>query len=260
MTKIICWNVNSVNSRLQNLIHFINEENPDILLLQELKCLPEKFPTLELEDLGYNCLINGQKTYNGVAILSKGPIEDATINIPNFKDEQARYIECITTINNKAIRVASVYVPNGQEVGSEKFSYKLSFMEALNDHLKSLLSYQEVLAIGGDFNVAPYEIDVHDPKALDGTVGFHIEERKRIHSLMNLGLYDSFRCKHPTSNEFSWWDYRAGSLQNNRGMRIDQIYLSPECMDLLSDATIYKSERLKEKTSDHAPIGCSLAL
>ncbi|MCE2993888.1 MAG: exodeoxyribonuclease III [Alphaproteobacteria bacterium] len=260
MAQIVCWNLNSVNSRLPNLLNFLTQERPDVLLLQEIKCLHEKFPNLELEDLGYNCVINGQKTYNGVAILSKGPIEDSTINLPNFTDAQARYIECVTTINNKAIRVASVYVPNGQEVGSDKFAYKLEFMEALNNHLQSVLSYQEVFAIGGDFNVAPYEIDVHDPKALDGTVGFHIEERKRIHSLMNLGLYDSFRCKHPNSNEFSWWDYRAGSLQNNRGMRIDQIYLSPEGMDVLSDATIYKSERLNHKTSDHAPIGCVLSV
>lgn len=245
--------------RLPALLNFLEEEKPSIVLLQETKCMTEKFPRLEIEERGYNILVHGQKTFNGVAILSKGPFEDSTTSIPGFEDEQARYIECLTTIDNKVIRVASVYVPNGQAVGSDKFEYKLRFLNALKTHLANLLKHEEIMAIGGDFNVAPDDIDVFDPKALDGEIGFNIEERKLIREIMNLGLHDSFRIKHPKQREFSWWDYRGSSLRTDSGMRIDQIYLSPEGTDLLQDAKIYKSERVKEKASDHAPIECTLS-
>lgn len=236
------------------LEQLIQSEKPDVILLQETKCQDEHFPRMELESYGYNIAIHGQKTFNGVAILSKGPIEDVTKGLPNFQDEQARYIECITTINGQVVRVASVYVPNGQEVGSEKFAYKLGFMKALNDHFATLLSYEELLAVGGDYNIAPEEIDVYDPKTLAKYVGFHIEERKLLRESHNLGMYDSFRAKHPGKQEYSWWDYRTKSFEQDNGMRIDHILVSPLGADKLFEANILRSYRGLEKTSDHAPI------
>ncbi len=256
MTHIACWNVNSIKSRLQNFMSFVDKYSPDIILLQELKCLEEAFPKMEIEDKGYNVIISGEKTYNGVAILSKSPIEDVSKNLPgDDQDLQARYIEGFTM----GIRVCSVYVPNGQEVGSDKFRYKLNFFDRLNEHLKALHKYDEQLVVGGDFNVAPEENDVYSPKSLEGSICFHMEERKRFRKLINNGMSDSFRILHPTKQEFSWWDYRAGAWDHNKGMRIDQILLNPRSCDRLIEAGIYNEIRGQEKASDHAPIYCKLA-
>ena len=259
MIKIVCWNVNSVKIRLSILDELVRTENPDIILLQELKCETEKFPEMEISDLGYNTAVYGQKSYNGVAILSRSPLEDVKRGLSNFEDAQARYIEAFTSIKGVGLRVASVYVPNGQEVGCDKWSYKLNFFEALIKETQTNLALEENFIIGGDFNVAPFDIDVYDPKYLDGSVGFHQKEREKIRSLMSLGMYDSFREKHEGVKEFSWWDYRAGSFQNDKGMRIDQIYTSPEATDILTEAGVLKRYRGIEKTSDHAPIFVTLA-
>lgn len=260
MIKIISWNVNSIRSRMAILEQLISEQTPDVLLLQETKCLDEKFPHLELDSFGYNIACHGQKSYNGVAIMTKGPIEDVTKGLPNFDDEQARYLECVTTINNAAIRVASVYVPNGSEVGSDKFHYKLAFLEALKQHLANNLKYQEIGLFCGDYNVAPEEIDVYDPNYLEGSIGFNMLERKAIRSIINSGYYDLFRHKHHNLQQFSWWDYRASSLQNDRGMRIDYALGTPEATAKLHDLQILKQYRDLNKTSDHAPILCELNL
>jgi exodeoxyribonuclease III len=253
--KIVSWNVNSIRSRFPVFIDFLGKYDPDIILLQEIKCETEKFPSLDIQGLGYNVAIYGQKTFNGVAILSKSPIEDIIRGVPGeFKDDQARYIECITYINGSAIRVASVYVPNGQDIDSEKFFYKLKFLERLSRHLENLLSYEEISVIGGDFNVAPEEIDVYDPDLLKGRICFNIKERKLFREILKAGYYDSFRIKHPGIQEFSWWDYRGNSFLNNHGLRIDHIIASPEAADKIVDAGVYKDIRKMEKTSDHAPI------
>lgn len=259
MALIISWNVNSIKSRLPLLERFIREHNPDILLLQEIKCIENNFPKLEIESWGYNIAICGQKTFNGVAILSKSPIEDITKKL-NHEEEQARYIECFTTIGNIGFRVASVYVPNGQEVGSDKFSQKMKFYDELNKHLNALSHYDEALVVGGDFNVAPDEIDVYDSKSLEGTIGFHIKERKWFRTILNQNsLFDSFRLINPSQQEFSWWDYRGNSWQHNKGMRIDQILVSSEAADKLTSAGIHHDIRGQEKSSDHAPIYCRFA-
>lgn len=256
--KIVSWNVNSLKMRLPILEKLIQEQNPDVILLQEVKCTNDNFPYLEIESLGYNIATHGQKTFNGVTILSRSPIEDVTKGLPGFEDEQARYIECFTNVGGVSARVASVYVPNGQSVGSDKFEYKLKFMAALESHMANIMKYEEVFVVGGDVNIAPEDIDVYDPKKMDGEIGFHIEERKALRSIMNLGFYDAYRIKHKDRQEFSWWDYRGRSLAANEGLRIDNLLISPEAVDLLSDAHILKEYRMLEKTSDHAPISCEL--
>lgn len=255
MGKIICWNINSVKSRLQILLSFLEQEKPDVMLLQETKCMNDAFPRLEIEDLGYNLALNGQKSYNGVAILSKRPIEDVVVGLPGLGNEEARYIEAITTVGDKVVRVASVYVPNGQAIGSEKFAFKMSFFKALKEHLADRYHDEEPFFIGGDFNVALDNIDVYDPKEVEGEIGFHIKEREAMREIVNLGYYDTFRARHQKLQEFSWWDYRAGSFQSNKGMRIDYVLASPEAMDICLDGAIYREVRKLDKTSDHAPIG-----
>lgn len=258
MLKIINWNVNSVRSRMPILNLLIKEHQPDVIMLQETKCTNENFPHLELESYGYNIATHGQKSYNGVAIMSKGPIEDVSCSIPNFEDDSARYIECITTIDNLTFRVASVYVPNGSDISSDKFVYKLDFIKALNEHLKTIIKFEEVILIGGDYNVATENIDVYDSNHLEGSIGFNIEERKLIRSILNNGYYDTFRYKYQDSQQFSWWDYRSKSFANNLGMRIDYILASPEAIAFLNDAQILKKYRELSKTSDHAPVLCTL--
>jgi exodeoxyribonuclease-3 len=263
--KIASWNVNSVNMRLSQLEKWLVDASPDIVLLQELKCVTEKFPYQQLEHLGYNIAVNGQKSYNGVAILSKYKLEDISFDLTEDPDNShARYIEAYISLpSNKVIRIASVYVPNGQAVGSDKFTYKLKFFDALNLHLKKLLEYDEITVIGGDFNVAPEEIDVYDPVASEGAVCFNIEERAKFRRLLNLGYNDAFRLINPQEKQFSWWDYRAGAWQKDIGLRIDHMLISPETSDLLSKSYIEKHMRdnnVNEKPSDHAPIVIELNL
>jgi exodeoxyribonuclease-3 len=256
MIKIASWNVNSVRTRLEHLQQFLANDRADIVLLQELKCTPETFPSSQIEDLGYNIAVNGQKSYNGVAILSKFPLEDISFDLSEDPDNShARYIEAITTTTDgKVIRVASVYVPNGQDVSSDKFIYKLKFLDALYIHLTKLLNYDEIVVIGGDFNVAPEDIDVYDAEASEGSICFNIQERSRFRKLLNLGFYDAFRLINKNDHEFSWWDYRAGAWQKNIGLRIDHIITSPEATDLIKNCYIEKSLRNMEKPSDHAPV------
>jgi exodeoxyribonuclease-3 len=260
MTIICTWNVNSVKARLNHLEKFVSEVNPDVILLQELKCIEEQFPYEAVENLGYNIAVSAQKSYNGVAILSKSPLEDVIKVLPgDSEDEQARYIEAFTDINGHKIRLASVYVPNGQEVGSDKFRYKLSFFKRLQGHIKDLLSYKEKLIIGGDLNVAPEDIDVYNPKSLDGSVGFHPEERSCFRTIINTGVFDAYRLFNPDRQEFSWWDYRTSGWQHNKGMRIDHLLISPEVGDSLSKVWIESKPRGWERASDHTPVLLSLS-
>lgn len=268
MIRIATWNVNSVKSRIGHLLDVLKAENaPDILLLQELKCQDDAFPYMEIEDAGYNVAVYGQKTYNGVAVLSKFPIDEVIKGLPENPlslweggNEEARYIECVISLPKTAIRVASVYIPNGQEPGSEKFKYKMAFFERLYAHIENLLQYNEMLVIGGDYNVAPAAIDVYDPKSLEGTTCFHPDERKHFRALLGLGLTDAYRAVNPQKQGFSWWDYRAGGWQHNKGMRIDHLLLSPQAADRTFACDIDLIPRDKEKPSDHTPVWCELKL
>ena len=253
--KIVTWNVNSVRARLDILIEWLREHEPDVMLLQEIKCEAHAFPLEAIEDLGYNIAIHGQKTFNGVAILSKSPLEDVQRGLSFFEeDPQARYIEAVTN----SVRVASVYVPNGQAVGTDKYAYKLVFLERLHQHLQSLLQYEEIVVIGGDYNIAPADLDVADPKAWEGDVLCSIPERKAFQALLNLGYRDGFRIDHPHEKLYSWWDYRSQAWPNDAGLRIDHLLLSPQATDRLQSTGIDKAPRGKEKASDHAPVWCSI--
>lgn len=253
--KIATWNVNSIKARLAHLLTWLGEFSPDIVLLQETKLVDEAFPRLEIEDLGYNVATVGQKTYNGVAILSKRPIEDLRTTLPGDENDlQARYIEGFTG----GLRVASIYVPNGQAVGSDKFAYKLAFLERLTTHAQSLLEFEESLILGGDYNIVPDAGDVWDPQGWAGDVLFTLEERGYFRRLLHLGLTDAFRALTPEIGRYSWWDYRAGGWPKDHGCRIDHLLLSPQAADRLLASAIDKTPRGWEKPSDHTPVWCEL--
>lgn len=262
MITIATWNVNSVKSRLTHLTDWLKQDAPDIVLLQELKCMTDAFPYEEVEALGYNLAVHGQKTYNGVAILSKFPLEDISTVFAGDPDAtQSRYVEAVISLpHNRALRVASVYVPNGQEVGCDKFDYKMAFMDALHVHMKALLQQEEIMVIGGDYNVAPEEIDVYDPLKINGSICFHPLERAKYRTYLNSGLIDAYRMRHPDSQQFSWWDYRAGAFEKNHGLRIDHLLLSPQASDLLESCDVVHRLRALEKPSDHAPVICGLQI
>ncbi len=253
--KISTWNVNSINARLEHLLNWLEQEKPDIALLQELKCTNETFPYSQIEDLGYNIAVNGQKTYNGVAILSKMPLTDIIMDFPNNPaPSEARYIEAVVNLPQSAIRVASVYVPNGQAVGSAKFELKLEFLECLKNYYQSLLLMEEIVIIGGDFNVAYAEIDVYDSSALTDSILFSLQERQALRKFIATGLVDSYRSLNPIDEGYTWWDYRANSFNKNHGIRIDYLFCSPEAAQINIKCFVSKEWREKEKASDHVPV------
>ncbi len=259
--SIATFNVNSVKARLLNLLAWLDNVRPDVVLLQELKCVDEAFPAMEIEERGYNLAVHGQKTYNGVAILSKFPLDDVIRGLAGEDgDEQARYIEAVASIPNGAIRLASAYVPNGQEVGSDKFAYKLRFYDRLRAHWQEQLKFNEIAVLGGDFNCAPAPLDVYDHAALDGSVCYHPAEREKLRALMNLGLYDAFRVANPTLQQFSWWDYRGDGYGRGHGLRIDHLLLSAMAADKLHGCLIDEEPRSQEKPSDHAPVIVTLTV
>ena len=234
---------------------WINEVNPDILLLQETKTVDNTFPKLELEELGYNLAIHGQKSYNGVAILSKFPIEDIVCGLPdNNDDEQARYIECFTG----GVRVASIYAPNGNPSNSPKFTYKLKWMDRLLLHAKNLLHNEEVVVLGGDYNVIPSDGDVYDPSSWHDDALFKTETRSSFQAIINLGYTEAFRALNKQTGMYTFWDYQKGRFQRDEGLRIDHFLLSPEAADLLNTCTIDRKPRSWTKTSDHTPVLCEL--
>jgi exodeoxyribonuclease-3 len=258
--SIATFNINSIKARLPNLLAWLDRTPVDILLLQELKCSDDQFPCLELEDRGYNLAFHGQKTYNGVAICSKFPLDDVVKGLDdNGDDEQSRYIEAVASIPGGALRLASAYIPNGQSPDSDKFQYKLKFYDRLIVHWRERLKYGEVAALGGDFNCAPEPLDVYNPQKSDGMICFHPEERWRLRALMHLGLYDAFRVKHPEKKQFSWWDYRAGAYEHGLGLRIDHILLSAPAVDRLEACEVDEFPRRQERPSDHTPVVATLA-
>lgn len=257
MFTIATWNINSIRTRLPLLLSWLKEMAPDVVLLQETKATDDQFPCDEIENLHYNISHHGQKTYNGVAILSKFPIEDVIKGIPGFEDDKARYIEAV--ING--VRIASVYVPNGMAVGSDKYAYKLDFLRHLYAHVQTVLTYDEALVLGGDFNIAPSDLDVYDPQEWHEKILCSTPEREAFRSLLYLGLTDALRTLHPQEKEiYTWWDYRGGDWQNNFGLRIDHFLLSPQAADRLKDVSVDKKVRDAEKSSDHAPVLCQLEL
>ncbi len=254
--KIATWNVNSIKARLPNVVGWLREAAPDIALLQELKCVDDAFPRMEIEELGYNVETNGQKTYNGVAILSKFPLEDVRRGLPGDEtDEQARYIEASVG----ALRVASIYLPNGNPTASEKFPYKLRWMERLHAHAKGLLEREDPVVLGGDYNVCPTDRDVYDPVGWANDALCRAESRAAFRSLLWLGYTEAFRALHPdAAKAWTFWDYQAGAWPRDNGLRIDHLLLSPLAAERLVDCQIDRGPRGLEKASDHTPIWIEL--
>jgi len=260
MVKIASWNVNSIKARMPNVLDWLSSAAPDIVLLQEIKSVEETFPALEISALGYNLAISGQKSYNGVAILSKTPLEIAHRSLPGDPDdEQARYVEAITETDAGVLRVASIYLPNGNPVASDKFPYKLAWMKRLERHARDLLALEESTILGGDYNVIPDDQDCYDPAAWAGDALFRSETRSAFRSLLNLGYTDAFRASHGEPGAYTFWDYQAGAWQKDNGIRIDHLLLSPQAADLLVESDIDRAPRGKPKASDHTPIWCGLA-
>ncbi|USO01621.1 MAG: exodeoxyribonuclease III [Alphaproteobacteria bacterium] len=253
--RIASWNINAIGARLDHLCRYLTETKTDVMLLQELKTRDETFPREPLEDIGYNLAIYGQKSYNGVAIVSKHPLDDVIRGIPDYSDENARYISAFTG----GVRVSSVYVPNGQSIDSDKYAYKMQFYAALDAHMKTLHANDEDVFIGGDFNVAPTINDIHDHTPRPDHILCSPQEQEAWRMLINSGYIDVFRALHPYDTQaFSWWDYRAGSWQYNRGYRIDQFLLNARACDRITHAGIDTHTRGWERPSDHAPIWVAL--
>jgi len=260
MTRIATFNVNSIKARMPNVLTWLDEFSPDIALFQEIKSTEETFPRMELEAAGYNIAISGQKSYNGVAIFSKTPLEVTQTRLPGDEsDEQARYIEAVTETDAGVLRVASIYLPNGNPVTTEKFAYKLGWMERLIDHAHGLLELEEAVVLGGDYNVIPQDEDCYNPDAWRGDALFRPESRAAFRRLCALGYTEAFRNFHSKSGAYTFWDYQAGRWQNDEGIRIDHLLLSPQAADLLRDCQIDTKPRAQQKASDHTPIWCELA-
>jgi len=252
--KLATWNVNSLKVRLGQLTDWLAQGKPDAVCLQETKLEDGKFPVSELEAAGYHASFCGQKTYNGVAIVSRRPLTGISTGIPGFADEQRRVIA--GTLDG--VRIVCLYAPNGQAVGSEKYGYKLRWYSALKQWLSGELARHPRLAVLGDLNVAPEDRDVHDPKAWEGQVLVSEPERAAFRELLELGLKDSFRLFDQPEKSFSWWDYRMMGFRRNAGLRIDHILLSPELAASCSACTIDKAPRKLERPSDHTPVTAEL--
>lgn len=252
--KIATFNVNSIKVRLPILLAWLEEARPDVVCLQEIKCLAADFPTLELKGLGYHAEVVGQRAYNGVALLSKEPARDVLTTLPGDGDEQARYVEA--TIAD--LRIASLYLPNGNPVDSDKFPYKLAWMQRLKARAADLLAQEAPFVLAGDYNVAPTDADVYDPAAWREDALCRPESRGHFRALLNLGLVDAFRVFHAEPHRYTFWDYQAGRWYRDEGLRIDHLLLSPQAADRLRAADIDKGPRGKEKASDHTPVWCEI--
>jgi exodeoxyribonuclease-3 len=252
--RIATWNVNSVRQRLDHLLFWLREAEPDVVCLQEIKCLDDAFPRAEVEAAGYNVATHGQKTFNGVAILSKSPVE-VTRGLPgDDADEQARYIEAVVPHGAGVVRVASIYLPNGNPPATDKYAYKLAWMDRLIAHAHGLLALEEPLVLAGDYNVIPDARDARDPAAWAGDALFLPTTRAKFHALLNLGLTDALRATTDAGGLYTFWDYQAGAWQRNNGIRIDHLLLSPQAADRLRAVRIDKDMRAREKPSDHVPV------
>jgi exodeoxyribonuclease-3 len=253
--RIATWNVNSVKQRHEHLLTVLRTSEPDILCLQELKCVDEAFPRDEIEALGYRIATHGQKAYNGVAILSKHPLEDVRRGLPGDPDdEQARYIEAVVPSATGVVRVASIYLPNGNPINTPKFPYKLAWLERLHAHARELLAFEEPLVLAGDYNVIPEATDAADPAAWTGDALFQPESRAQLRALLHLGFVDAVRLCTDAPGLYSFWDYQAGAFQRNNGIRIDHLLVSPQAADRVKTVSIRKDVRGWDKPSDHVPV------
>lgn len=254
--KIATWNVNSIRARQDRLLSWLERHRPDVLCLQELKVQDDAFPFDALQAAGYHAAAHGQKTYNGVAILSRGPLEDVERGLgDDVDDPQARLIAATTF----GVRVLSIYVPNGSEVGSEKYAYKLAWLGRLERHLARRYATTDALALCGDFNVAPDDLDVARPEAWAGSVLCHGEARAALERVRSFGLFDAFRRHHPEGHVYTWWDYRMLAFPKNDGLRIDHVFVTDRVLARSTAASVDRDERKGKQPSDHAPVTIEVA-
>ena len=258
--KIVTWNINGVRARIDNLLTWLKESDPDIVCLQEIKTVDEGFPRFEIEALGYHVETHGQKGFNGVAILSKLPFDEVNRGLPgDDTDEQARFIEGVFSTSGGALRVVSLYLPNGNPVGTEKFPYKLAWMKRLELWALERLALEEPLILAGDYNVIPEPIDAKNPEIWVNDALFQPETRQAFRRLINRGFTEALRATTDAAGIYTFWDYQAGAWQKNNGIRIDHLLLSPEAANRLTSTAVEKHVRAWEKPSDHVPTVAHLA-
>lgn len=262
--KILTYNINSINARIDGLLNLLKKENPDVVLLQEIKTETKNFPFFEVESLGYQAEVLGEKSYNGVAVLCKHKMTVKEKNLPNFADEHSRYLEVEFVKEQNKYCVASLYLPNGNsstgDIGNkEKLRYKLEFMDALYAHLQNLKNTYDNIIIGGDFNVILSEADVYDAKPFINNALYVKEVKDKLKSMFYLGYYDAYRAKYPNQIGYTFWDYTQNALLQDNGMRIDYFLLSPKLADKLKEISVDKETRKSAKPSDHAPLIAEIA-
>tara|TARA_B100000287_G_scaffold196110_1_gene185249 strand:- start:403 stop:1179 length:777 start_codon:yes stop_codon:yes gene_type:complete len=256
---ISSWNVNSVRARIENIKEYLKKFKPEILMMQEIKTQNETYPFNEIELLNYKNYVYGQKSYNGVAIISKKELKNIQNDIFKDKNKQSRVISADVKYKNKNINLINIYTPNGNPVDTEKYTYKLYWLESLIKKLKSLSKKNENIIIGGDFNIIPSAEDVHNPKGYENDALFRLEIRKKLRELINLGFHDAYRFIHPEKEGYTFWDYTSGAWQKNNGMRIDHFLVSSSLINFVKNVNINKFPRGREKPSDHTPIEIELA-
>ena len=257
--KIATWNVNGIKARHEALLVWLAEAKPDLVCLQEIKSVDDGFPADALQDAGYISAVHGQKGFNGVALLSRTPLEDVRRGLPgDDHDEQSRYIEASIAAGSRMIRVGGLYLPNGNPIGTDKFAYKLAWMQRLEAHARSLLAEDRAFILAGDFNVIPMPVDAARPEAWTEDALYQPESRAAWRRLVSLGLTDVVRAMQPAPNVYTFWDYQAGARQKNHGIRIDHILASPLASDLVTGCGIDKDVRGRERPSDHVPVWVTL--
>ena len=253
--RIATWNVNSIKQRVDSAVAWLKERAPDIVCLQETKCVDDAFPREPFEALGYNVAVHGQKTFNGVAILSRLPFDEVTPRLPgDSEDDHARFIEAQVSIDGGVVRVASIYLPNGNPIGTEKYDYKIKWMDRLFHYVHERLALEEPLVLAGDYNVIPAPRDARNPTAWVDDALFLPKTRDKFNALINLGLTDALRAVNDDAGVYTFWDYQAGAWQKNNGIRIDHLLLSPQAADRLMTAGVDRHVRAWEKPSDHVPV------
>jgi exodeoxyribonuclease-3 len=259
--RIATWNVNSIKQRIDSLTAWLAEREPDIVCLQETKTVDEAFPRAPIEALGYNIAAHGQKTFNGVAVLSRFPFDEVSPRLPgDDADDHARFIEAVVSTGSGAMRVASIYLPNGNPPNTEKYPYKIRWMDRLIKYADERLKLEEPLILAGDYNVIPAAVDVHNPAAWATDALFLPQTREKFRALTHLGLTDAIRAVSDQAQLYTFWDYQAGAWQKNNGIRIDHLLLSPQAADRLAAAGIDKHVRSWERPSDHVPVYVDLKI
>ncbi len=253
--KIASWNVNSLRVRVEHVSDWLKANSPDLLCLQELKMIDDDFPVDHFKELGYHSAFTGQKTYNGVAILSKTPLTNVVTDLPNFEDPMRRYISADVTFGDQdSMRIINVYCPNGQALDSDKFTYKREWFAKLQESMRETLAQHSNTVLVGDFNITPGDIDCHDPKRWSGKIHCSDIERLMLQKLMAEGLFDTYRHFHTEGEKFSWWDYRGAGYRANEGLRIDLILSSSDMLDRAISSDIDETPRKLERPSDHTPV------